>query len=132
MVLEISSSTFTATNTAFEEFIDAGIHVCNSAGNDFRTINGPVILIMTMCLNILSNQPVKLSVLVVVRPAPYIQNRMFLVGNIDDTLDVTTQKDRKSGSSNSGPVNIFAGQILLVHLIVVGHIMQIVTIINNE
>ena len=41
--------------------------------------------------------------------APYVQDRMFLVGNVDNILDVGTQKDRKNGSSNSGPaVNIFA------------------------
>ena len=106
-----SASTFSSTNTAFEELIDAGIHVCNSAGNEFRTLNGPGDIDYNNVFEyyvppagqiISSGGPWRPG-------APYVQNRMFLVGNIDDTVDVSTQKDRKSGSSNSGPaVNIFA------------------------
>jgi len=100
-----------STNVAFDELIDAGIHICNAAGNDGRTINGPGDIdynnvfeyFVPPANNVISSSTAW-------RPgAPYVQGRMFTVGNIDSTLDVATQKDRKSGSSNSGPaVNIFA------------------------
>lgn len=98
----VSSS---STNVAFDELIDAGIHICNSAGNSYRTINGPGDIDYNNLFEFDSS-----STSTPWRPsAPYVQGRMFTVGNIDSTLDVATQKDRKSGSSNSGPaVNIFA------------------------
>ena len=100
-----------STNVAFDELIDAGIHICNSAGNDGRTINGPGDIDYNNVFEyyvppagrvIDSSGPWRPS-------SPYVQGRMFTVGNIDSTLDVSTQKDRKAGLSNSGPaVNIFA------------------------
>lgn len=103
-----SSNSF---NVSVEELIDAGIHFCNSAGNSFRTLNGPgdpdydnvFEYYVPPAGSIISSSKAW-------HPgSPYVQGRMFLVGNVDNTLDVATQKDRKSGSSNSGPaVNIFA------------------------
>ena len=98
-------------NTSVEELIDAGIHICNSAGNGFRTLNGPGDIDYSNVFEYYvppAGQIISSST--AWRPgAPYVQDRMFLVGNIDNILDVGTQKDRKNGSSNSGPaVNIFA------------------------
>lgn len=98
-------------NVSFDELIDAGIHICNSAGNDFRTMSGPGDIDYNNLFEYFVPQANRvISSSNAWRPgAPYVQGRMFTVGNIDSTLDVATQKDRKSGSSNSGPaVNIFA------------------------
>ena len=105
------AGTSTSTNTAVEELIDAGIHVCNSAGNGYRTLNGPGDIDYN---NVFEYYVPPAGQIISSsghwRPgAPYVQDRMFLVGNVDVTLDVVTQQDRKNGSSNSGPaVNIFA------------------------
>lgn len=101
----------TAVNVGIEEMLDAGIHVCVAAGNGFRTLNAPGDIDYNNVFEYYvppANSVISSSSGWRVG-SPYVQDRIFLVGNVDNTLDVGTQKDRKSGSSNSGPaVNIFA------------------------
>lgn len=100
-------------NVGFEQLIDAGIHVCIAAGNEGRTLNAPGDIdynnTFTYFVNSGGFQGEITSSNVFRIGQPYVQDRCFLVGNVNDSLDLAKQIDRKASSSNSGPaVNIFA------------------------
>jgi subtilisin family serine protease len=95
-----------SVNADIEDMIDAGIHVCIAAGNDYYKADFPGSSDYNNQVYVGSGPPVFYN-----RPSSPYSDQAFIVGNLEANVfnDGGTYKDRPRGSSKKGPaVNIWA------------------------